>query len=876
MKVSNAQMLALALAGLSPIPLVGQTVPNSIPHQGRITVDNVNFDGTGQFKFALVADETLPGIQAAATANVNHDGGIESVLITDPGSGYGTTPSAKIAVDVSEGGTPAILECVVTDGQISAIQVLSPGSGYEDHDLPITIDSPTGTYIGKSVIWSNDGLTNGDPKGHVNVPVKKGLYAVQLGGEGMAPLPQLSGSNMRLKTWFNDGTNGWEKLEPDTLLTSVPYALLSERALRADAASIANGVPPGAITSDMIADGVITREKLGSQPSEAGETMVDPLATTLEVTFEQAFDTTPTVNLTHSPFEASNVTPNGFEIQLPRSIKYLLTDSYLYAVHTIVLTDQSIGLLYRNSSGSYFSRMIDATGLAWSTPMLIGIPAQMKQTIKLTMVDGHPAVIGSGTTSGTSIWSTWMVRSLDAQGSSWGVPQNLLLLDSNSAAFDVGEGATAFDRSTFSVGTHAVTLVNGMPCLALVASFNKKIPIVGGLGMTTAYLKYWYLLRATSALGDAWASPQQVAAEEGEFEPTSGLVDLNGKPVLRYNSDQLGASVVQIATSPSATSWGPPRPLPANGRLVVANGRLALLSTTGSGFHFTRSTTETAELWGPFTEVDTSTAIDLVFDGTGTHPRVQFLSFDAGDEVMTVEWIANDAGGTNWAETASPVPPNSYARGDNHFIWQGYHFTLSEWGEVQSGVQNLPSTVPWIAAVPGGQGIFGEGTLGGGSTHEVIMGSYNSQVANAALVIGNGTDGDNRSNALVVTNEGDLHIDGQAYKPGGGSFQQFSDARLKNIGEPFQPGLEALSKIEPLHYHYSADNPLGLPHRESYIGVIAQEVERALPNAVQYNAKGYRLVNNDVILWTMLNAIKELKGQNEALTKRLHQLEQTQ
>jgi hypothetical protein len=34
-------------------------------------------------------------------------------------------------------------------------------------------------------------------------------------------------------------------------------------------------------------------------------------------------------------------------------------------------------------------------------------------------------------------------------------------------------------------------------------------------------------------------------------------------------------------------------------------------------------------------------------------------------------------------------------------------------------------------------------------------------------------------------------------------------------------------------------------------------VQRVIPEAVTQNSSGYLLVNNDPILWTMLNAIKE-------------------
>jgi septal ring factor EnvC (AmiA/AmiB activator) len=48
---------------------------------------------------------------------------------------------------------------------------------------------------------------------------------------------------------------------------------------------------------------------------------------------------------------------------------------------------------------------------------------------------------------------------------------------------------------------------------------------------------------------------------------------------------------------------------------------------------------------------------------------------------------------------------------------------------------------------------------------------------------------------------------------------------------------------------------------DEHIGLVAQEVQKVIPEAVSKNEKGYLLVNNDPIIWTMLNAIKEQQQQ---------------
>ena len=117
-----------------------------------------------------------------------------------------------------------------------------------------------------------------------------------------------------------------------------------------------------------------------------------------------------------------------------------------------------------------------------------------------------------------------------------------------------------------------------------------------------------------------------------------------------------------------------------------------------------------------------------------------------------------------------------------------------------------------------------------------------------------------------------LSVNGNASKIGGGSWQIFSDERLKNIKGRFTAGLQTLRQLQPLRYEYKRDNALGLRGEGEYIGFSAQAVERVLPEAVSRANSGYLQINNDPILWTMLNAIKEQQGEIEQLKRELHKL----
>jgi len=61
---------------------------------------------------------------------------------------------------------------------------------------------------------------------------------------------------------------------------------------------------------------------------------------------------------------------------------------------------------------------------------------------------------------------------------------------------------------------------------------------------------------------------------------------------------------------------------------------------------------------------------------------------------------------------------------------------------------------------------------------------------------------------------------------------------------------------------------MGIHDSQEHVGFVAQEVQKVIPEAVSTNDKGYLLVNNDPILWSMLNAIKEQQKEIAALRSR--------
>ncbi len=120
-----------------------------------------------------------------------------------------------------------------------------------------------------------------------------------------------------------------------------------------------------------------------------------------------------------------------------------------------------------------------------------------------------------------------------------------------------------------------------------------------------------------------------------------------------------------------------------------------------------------------------------------------------------------------------------------------------------------------------------------------------------------------------------LSVNGEASKSGGGSWLSFSDERLKKIHGTFNTGLNAVMKLQPLRYEYKTNNAVGLASVGERIGFGAQAVQKVIPEAVTTTDSGYLMVNNDPILWTMLNAIKEQQKEIVELKRQIRQLRST-
>lgn len=109
-----------------------------------------------------------------------------------------------------------------------------------------------------------------------------------------------------------------------------------------------------------------------------------------------------------------------------------------------------------------------------------------------------------------------------------------------------------------------------------------------------------------------------------------------------------------------------------------------------------------------------------------------------------------------------------------------------------------------------------------------------------------------------------------------GSIGTCSDARFKTDVRPIGDALATIEHLNGIRYYWkTSEHPERNFSTGEQVGVLAQEVKEVLPEAVTLQSDGYFTVDYTRLTPVLLEAVKELKKQNEQLTRRIEALEQT-
>lgn len=117
-----------------------------------------------------------------------------------------------------------------------------------------------------------------------------------------------------------------------------------------------------------------------------------------------------------------------------------------------------------------------------------------------------------------------------------------------------------------------------------------------------------------------------------------------------------------------------------------------------------------------------------------------------------------------------------------------------------------------------------------------------------------------------------LHVAGNICYTG--TIGACSDGRYKKAIEPVENALEMVSELEGVRYQWKTDE---YPHQQfakgTQVGFVAQEVKKVLPEVVMEQPDGSLAIDYGRLTPVLLEAIKELKKQNDLLTRRVEALE---
>ena len=208
----------------------------------------------------------------------------------------------------------------------------------------------------------------------------------------------------------------------------------------------------------------------------------------------------------------------------------------------------------------------------------------------------------------------------------------------------------------------------------------------------------------------------------------------------------------------------------------------------------------------------------------------------------------------------------SKANGDNSVALGAFNESDGQWatsmgiytnavGDASTSIGHQTDAKDYASLVLGQYNLLGS-TVTNSST------SFSSE--NTALVIGNGADGNNRSDALVVKFDGTTTI--------AGDLSINSDARLKANIISLGATLSKLLKIDGKSYTMKKDES-----EKQKIGLLAQDIEKVFPELVS-ESNGIKSVNYQGLVPVLINALKEqdvlIKEQQRILSEQQSEVDE--
>lgn len=319
---------------------------------------------------------------------------------------------------------------------------------------------------------------------------------------------------------------------------------------------------------------------------------------------------------------------------------------------------------------------------------------------------------------------------------------------------------------------------------------------------------------------------------------------------------------------------------------VLSNGLYASGGTAFTVNNDTNGNLLTAN--GTTTSINGQSALTYLngkFDASIFNYQFQIISsqeFDRG--LFTTQLLLNAANfGSNASNISGAHGQLFYNAGENTTFGRG-HFLGASIGELVLNSSGSTATTGLVSAIIGKIGAFNNDnysdiaalrTMYPGSSSE-FGGNYSGTITNYyGLFIGDTNADEGGISHSLVTNSYAIYQEGSTLD---NSFATAvvvtSDERVKTNIENFSGGLSIIENINVVKFNFKEN--IVAPKR---VGVIAQQVETVLPEAIHtsksdfYKLDDFKRLDNDVIVYALVNAVKELSAQNRSLNGRLLKVE---
>ena len=478
-----------------------------------------------------------------------------------------------------------------------------------------------------------------------------------------------------------------------------------------------------------------------------------------------------------------------------------------------------------------------------------------------TKLDGIEANADVTDTANVTSAGALMDSEVDGDIKTLSLPANTTISAYGKTLVDDADAATA--RTTLGLGTAATTAASAYATAAQGTKADAALPKAGGAMTGAITTNSTFDGRDVATDGakldgiEANAkNDQTITAGSGLSGGGTGDVTLSHADTSSVsNSDNSGNTFIQDITF---DTYGHVQSV-GTGTVSVGNGTLTVQGTGALGGSGTFTANQSGNATISISHDDTSSQASV--NGSG-RTYIQDVTLDTYGHV------------TGLATATETVTDTTYSVGDGGLTQKNFTSTLKT--KLDGIASGATANVGDITGVTAGSGISGGGTSGTVTVSHADTSNLNGNYGIS------GNTGGNVVQSFVITSDTYGHVtnltsastnlDNRYTKPNttvtfttvnAGTFNTTSDERAK---EGITPITGALDKVQQLGgYSFTLKQT-----DEKSSGVIAQEVQKVMPELVQEDAEGLLSVQYGNMVGLLIEAIKEQQTQIDELKEKLN------